>query len=87
MAVGQRLERTPALAVGTGEAMVVHQGVKTVPAAVPHVPDEGPLLEEPAVLLEEPVAQPFFNGLGRSAGSARRRPAVAVPLAADQSSP
>ena len=71
MAVGQRLERAATLAVRTGEAVVVHQRVETVAAAIPDVPDEGTLVEELAVLLEETVAQPCLDGFGGRAISRR----------------
>ena len=71
MAVGQRLQRAAALAVRTGEAVVVHQRVEPVEAAVPDVPDEGALVEKLAVLLEETVAQPRLDGLGGPAAPRR----------------
>ena len=61
MAVGQRLERAAALAVRTGEAVVVDQHVETISASVPNMPDERTLMEELTVLVEEAIAQPRFD--------------------------
>ncbi len=60
--------------------MIVHQGVEAIAAAVPDVPDEGPVVEQLAVLLEEPVTQPIVEplagktDLGQELGQAGRRP-------------
>ena len=55
VAVGEGLQAAAALAVLGGELVVVDQGVEAVLAAVPDVPDEGPVVEELAVLREEAV--------------------------------
>jgi hypothetical protein len=47
------------LQLGAGERVVVQQGRETVFVAVPHMPDEGALLEASHVLLKELVAQPL----------------------------
>ena len=60
------------------------EDAEAVLAAVPDVPDEGPLREELRVLGEEVVAQPGLEGRARGAGlgkeslEERRGPGVAV---------
>ena len=63
IAVGERLQEPPALAVAFRQLVVVDQRVEAVAlAAVPDVPDEGAVLEQLAVLLEEFIAQPIVEG-------------------------
>ena len=47
--------------------MVVDERVEAIRAAVPEVPEEGAVVEEPGVLLEAFVAQPVFEGFGFAA--------------------
>jgi hypothetical protein len=50
------------------EPVVVHQRRETVLQAVPHVPDEGAVVEALGVLLEELVAQPDVQALAGAVG-------------------
>ena len=63
--IDQLLQRVPTLAVGPSEAVVVHQRVEPVSAAVPDVPDKGPVMEQLQVLGEELVAEPVVERLAR----------------------
>ena len=60
--------------------MVVDQRMEAVLAAIPDVPDEGAVVEQPAVLLEEAVAQPVLQravgvaGMGQQTLLRGRRP-------------
>ena len=56
---GERLEGATAFALRSGHPVVVDQRVEAVFAAVPDVPDEGPVVEELAVV-------PGRNDLGAS---------------------
>src|SRR5680860_616892 len=62
IAVGQRFQQPSASAVALGQLVVINQRMKAIAfAAVPDVPDEGPLMEQLAVLLEELIAQPVVE--------------------------
>ena len=50
------------------ELVVVDEGGEAVAMAVPEVPDEGAVAEEPAVLGEEHVAEPAFEAAALDAG-------------------
>src|SRR5205823_3175906 len=65
--VRQLLERL------SSEAVIVDERREAVTLAVPDMPDEWPVLEQPAVLPEEVVAQPFGEVLPLATGSAPRR--------------
>jgi len=49
---------------GVVQLMVVDQGVETIGATVPEMPDKGAVVEELGVLLKKLVAQPVFEGFG-----------------------
>ena len=46
---------------GSIQSVVVQKDGETIPAPIPHVPDEWPVVEQPAVLIEELVAKPAFE--------------------------
>ena len=51
--VQQLLQRAPSLAIRRGQAVVVHQRMEAVAAAIPDVPDERPLTELPSLALRD----------------------------------
>jgi hypothetical protein len=42
--------------------MIIHEASKAISAAIPDVPDERAMMEEPTMLFEEAVAQPVVEG-------------------------
>ncbi len=64
--VGERFEGASALPVGTRKPMIVDEGMESVQAPVPDVPDEGAVMEQLAVLGEELVAKPDFERPGNT---------------------
>ena len=55
------LQKTGAVAIAGGQAVVVNQDMEAILLSIPNVPDKRPVVEQLAVLLEG-VPQPIFEG-------------------------